>query len=307
MIVLSPISLTDASFLDGSVPAVDVAAGEVAWAPGPVAKGDLRVDGDAVYKAADAIANSTVRPGLDGTRWERMRPSNRWAPFDQYIGTGQVGRVGSVSYVIRAPFINGLSIQGIVGTQLNLTITKGVGGPDLVPPVSMRLRIPGKGWWNYWFGQRTQTTSFRLEKIPLSSQAVVTITVSGEPNARVSIGFLAFGKWVNFGTGKRNYGTKWGGKLSINNYSKRNEEENGEFTLRPWGNSIDLQLGVYIPAADAPFALQELINMKDKPVAIYATDVPGFSWFNTVGFLSMDLSPDNNQDVVGAASAKGVI
>ncbi|WP_395026603.1 hypothetical protein [Comamonas odontotermitis] len=307
MIVLSPISLTDASFLEGSIPAVDVTAGEVAWAPGAVAAGDLRVDGDAVYKAAAAIANSTIRPSLDGTRWERMRPSNRWAPFDQYIGTGQVGRVGSVSYVIRTPFINGLSIQGIVGTQLNLTITKGVGGLDLVQPVSMRLRIPGKGWWNYWFGQRTQTTSFRLEKIPLSSQAVVTITVSGEPNARVSIGFLAFGKWVNFGTGKRNYGTKWGGKLSINNYSKRNEEENGEFTLRPWGNSIDLQLGVYIPAADAPFALQELINMKDKPVAIYATDVPGFSWFNTVGFLSMDLSPDNNQDVVGAASAKGVI
>lgn len=310
MIVLSPITLTDASFLPSSVPAVDTAAGERAWAANEaVAMGEERNDGSNVYRAAVAIAADVgnKRPSVDTTRWQRMRTTNRWAPFDQYIGSGQVGRRESVPFTIRAPFVKGISIQGMVGTRLQITVTNGDGGPNLIPPVDTLLRLPEPGWWNYWFGERTQLRAYKIDGIPMNSSTVVKVVVSGAASAFVSIGFLSLGKWVNFGTGKRNYGTKWGGKLSVNNYSKRTEEENGEFSLRPWGSAIDLQLGVYIPTADASYVLQELINMKDKPVAVFATDIPGYNWFTTVGFLSVDLSPDNQQDVVGNAVVKGVI
>ncbi|GAB2472227.1 hypothetical protein GCM10027082_24680 [Comamonas humi] len=310
MYVLDPKTIGDASFLAGSIPAVDAAAGEVAWVSGAaVAKEDERVYGRSIYKCAAVPPNLATPPDQDPTSWQLVRPSNRWAPFDTYVQTAQVNRNGSLTYVLKIPFADGLDLQGLKGSRLQISVTDGVGGPDLIPPIDTRLNLPRIGWWNYFFGQRTPIKAYRLDGIPRRSGAVFTITVSADPAVPVGIGWMSIGTWTAYGMTSVNVrsGTQYGAQAEIVNYSFRKEFEDGTFRLVPRGSAVNLTMTVAIDAADSNRFFSLIERLKDTPVSVYASSLGRDRFMSTVGFISVgwqrNIGPVTNMNV----NVKGVV
>ena len=96
MNILLPKKIIAAMMQAGTtIPAVDTAAGEVAWVTGTnYALGDRRVDGDYTYECVQAVTTApqnTYAPSdtRSAAHWlkDEGAPTNRMAPFDKYLFT----------------------------------------------------------------------------------------------------------------------------------------------------------------------------------------------------------------------------
>ena len=310
MYLLVPKTIGDGSMLAGSVPAVDTAAGEVAWTAGAaVSVGDERVYGQSIYKCAAVPTNLNEPPDQNAEKWKEMRPSNRWAPFDTYIQTAHVGRKGSVTYVLKAPFVDGLALHGLIGKRLQITVTDGVGGVNIIPPIDQRLNLPRVGLWQYFFGERTTVKSYRLEKIPSRSTTVVTITVSADVAAEVGIGWMSIGNWTAFGmnsVGVRS-GTQYGASADIQNFTYRKDFDDGTFRQVPRGSAVNLTMQVMIDADDSNRFFQTIDRVRNTPVSVYASARGKDRFLSTVGFVSVSWSRPIDRATSMDVNVKGVV
>lgn len=310
MYVLVPKQIGDSSMLAGTIPAVDTAAGEVAWAAGAaVSVGNERVYGRRVYKCAVVPPNLAIPPDQDINSWQDLRPSNRWAPFDTYVQTTHVNRLGALTYVLKMPFITGLALHGLTGKRLQIRVTAGAGGADLIAPVDTGLNLPRIGWWNYFFGERTATKAYRIENIPSKSSTVITVTVSADPTQAVGIGWMSVGTWTAFGmtsVGVKS-GTQFGAQAEIQNYSFRRDFEDGTFREVPRGSAVNLSLPVVIDADDTNrlFSLTE--RLKDTPVSVFASSIGKYRYLATVGFISVGWQPNTARTTSITVNVKGVV
>ena len=310
MLVLSPITITDAMFMTGSVPEVDIDAGEKAWESGQaVVVGDERVYSKCVWKCAAVPADLTKPPDKDSASWQKMRPSNRWAPYDKYPSTAQVGRKSRVDIVIKPGFFNGLALDNLKGSRLEILITDGVGGPNLRPPVSVPLRVRPAGWKSYWFGRKLQITKYRLDKLPLNPNAVIHITVTGAADEEVGIGWLSIGDWINFGIAKLGIqsGTLYGAKAEIENFSGRKDYGDGTFDLEPRGAAVNLTMPVMVDAAEGNRLFDVIRRLMNKPVAVYASTRERDRLLSTVGLVSTDFTREITELTTLSVYVKGTL
>ncbi|WP_429949648.1 hypothetical protein ACQYWY_21925 [Comamonas sediminis] len=295
MLVLSPVTITDSMFLAGTVPEIDTTAGEVAWVSGgAVAEGNERVFNRGVWKAARVPPNPALTPLQDPGTWTLMRPSNRWASFDKYPRTAQVNRKGRVDYVIRPGFFNGLALENLKGSRLEISIKNGPGGPDLMPPQTIPLRVRPAGWKSYWFGRKLQITKFRLDKLPFNPAAVIYISVIADPAEEVGIGWISIGDWVNFGIPRLGLasGTVMGARAEIENFSGQKQYEDGTYDIEPRGAAVHLTLQVMVDAIEANRLFDVVRRLMNKPVAVYASTQERDRLFSTVGLVSTDFTRD---------------
>ena len=307
-IVLVPIPITEAMFLADSVPAVDTAAGEVAWVSGQtVAVGDERVYGRRVWKCAVVPANLAVSPDKDPRAWEDWRPSNRWAPFDDEVQTAGVGGTGSRKYVLAMRFVSGLAIHNPVGTRLKITVRDATTGEDLTPPVDRSLRTSRPTLWNYLYGSKTQVTSHRIDGITLRPKVIVTVEVTAGAGAAVGLGFLSIGSWVTLGMFTARSGVLYGARAESVNYTTRKEGEDGRYKQVLRGSATNLTLPVAINPIDANRIWGVLQQLKDTPVSVYASKQEQFRYLAAVGFLTSDLSPENLAVTKANLFLKGIV
>ena len=310
MYVLVPKQIGDSMMLPGTIPAVDTTAGEVAWVAGQaVAIGVERVYGQSIYRCAAVPANLSVTPDQDVMAWKEIRPSNRYAPFDTYIQTAQVGRKGSVTYVMKVPFVDGLALHGLIGKRLQITVTDGVGGANLMPPIDTRLNLPRVGWWQYFFGERTIIRSYRIEKIPSKSTTVITVTVSADAAQEVGIGWMSVGNWTAFGMNSVNArsGTQYGATAETVNYTYRKEFEDGTFRQVPRGSAVNLAMQVMIDAEDGNRFFQVIDRIRNTPVSVYASARGQDRFMSTVGFVSVGWTRAINRATSMDVNVKGVV
>ncbi|MFG5778043.1 hypothetical protein ACFIQF_13295 [Comamonas sp. J-3] len=310
MLVLSPITITDSMFMAGSIPDVDVDAGEKAWVSGQVvAEKDERVHNKYVWKCAHVPPDLTISPDKDDNNWQKMRPSNKWASFDKYPSTAQVGRKGRVDQVLKPGFFNGLALDNLKGLRLEILITDGVDGPNLRPPVSVPLRVRPAGWKSYWFGRKLQITKYRLDKLPLNPNAVIHITVTGAADEEVGIGWLSIGDWINFGIAKRGIqsGTLYGVKAEIENFAGRKDYGDGTFDLEPRGAAVNLTLPVMVDASEGNRLFDVVRRLMNKPVAVYASARDRDRLLSTVGLVSTDFTREITELTTLSVYVKGVL
>ena len=310
MYVLVPKQIGDSMMLPGTIPAVDTAAGEALWVAGQaVSVGNERNYGQTIYRCAVVPVNLNTPPDQDPVGWAPIRPTNRYAPFDTYVQTAQVNCLGSLSYVLKVPFINGLALHGLMGKRLRITVTDGVGGPNLIPPIDTGLNLPRIGWWNYFFGERTPTKAYRIENIPSKSSTVITVTVSADAAQQVGIGWMSIGNWTSFGMTSVGVssGTQYGASADLTNYSYRKEFEDGTFRLVTRGSAVNLTLPVVIDAEETNRLFALIERLKDTPVSVFASSLGKYRYLATVGQISIGWQPDTSRTTTLTVNVKGVV
>lgn len=307
-IVLVPIPITDTMLQPGTVPAVDIDAGEVAWASGQaVAVGAERVYKNRVWKCAVAPTNPAVTPDNDPIAWNDMRPSNRSAPFDVQVQTRAVGRKGSAKYIIATKFVSGLEVRNFAGQRLKITVKDATTNEDLTPPVDRALKTSRPSFWNYLFGSKTLISSHRIEGIQMRPRVLITIEVTGGATEDVGIGYISIGSWVTLGLMDGKPGTLYGARAEAVNFTTREEAPDGTYRQVPRGSATNLTLPIAINPNDANRFWSSIQQLKDTPVSVYASRLEKYRYLSTVGFVTTDAVPESGVITKLNLFVKGVV
>ncbi|CAN7521238.1 hypothetical protein LJR074_003668 [Acidovorax sp. LjRoot74] len=290
MNILLPKTITAAMFQAGTtIPAVDTAAGEVAWVSGTnYVAGNRRVDGDYIYECVKDVNTSpqnTYAPSdIRSSGWwlkDEGAPTNRMAPFDKYLFT-KARKATSLTYVIRPGFVTGLAIYGLEADRLAITVKDG--GTDLVPPIAIDLWQQAIGEWEYLFGELQRGTYFTLKDLPLRPNVEISITVSrNTPGVEAAVGFISFGVWKRLLAPKKSIsGAQYGMESETKDYSYVKDNDDGTYIEKLGRKSTNIGLTCVIDAEQAPAAQALLDQILGKAVAVEVSNLPRYSHLATV-------------------------
>lgn len=293
MNILLPTDITAAMIGAGTtLAAVDTAGGEVAWATGAsYALKDRRVDGDSVYECVQAITGApqnTYAPSDQRSRahWLRYGPTNRMAPFDEYIYTAAKAQ-GELRYVLTPGFFNGFALYGADADRIEVTLRDQAGGAVLVSQ-SQELWEQAFGEWEYLFGNLQRTNKYTAAAFPMRPAAQLDIALKRNvPSIYASLGYLAVGQWqALLAPLGRIGGTQYGVEVTPKSYSYFKRNDDGTYVRRQGRTAKQITASVMIDAAQAPFASALLERIQDTPVAIEAASLPRYGHISTVGFVT---------------------
>jgi hypothetical protein len=220
MQLLAPIAITDAGLVASSVSETDYAAWSNSLSYGKGARVILAATHRVYESAVDG--NAGADPAGTSGKWLDIGPTNRWAMFDQALGSATSAQ-GSIVVTITAATIGAIALLDVAGATVR------------VQTASYDRTIPvGAGAITF------------LDLPPATTRATVTITGAGT----VSVGTLLAGKVVGLGI------TEASPTAGITDYSRKVVDDFGEVTVVPraWAKKMDGKTLVTTSAIDAVFA-----------------------------------------------------
>lgn len=214
--MLQPVVITDAVLSSSSVPENDAQA----WAAGgsyPVGAKVVRA-----HRIFESLAPAnTSDPAAATGAWLDTGPTNRWAAFDQALGTSTTAN-GSIVVTLSAGAVDAVALLDVVGA----TVRVQAAGYDQTRPVA------------------NGTVPFL--DMPLGNGAV-TVTVTGP--GTVSIGSLLIGRISTLGI------TEASPTAAITDYSRKEVDDFGDVTVvqRAWAKRMDARALIRTDAIDKVF------------------------------------------------------
>ncbi len=304
-------AITDATLLYSSL-AEDPTP---AWASGSTYAVNAevhRVGTHRVYRDS-AGGVSTVPPESDPTRWKNMRPTNKWAAWDEYGNTVSASTSADLVFTFTARFCNTLHLRGLDGAGVTVSIKDAVGGtvayryPGPVGSTAVgRLIRPASGYWDYAFGRRRRRKVLSLFDLPIFPAAEITVTISAASGQRRAVGMILVGKLRNL------IGAGWGGTeqdatATPKTYTKRIPSglDDGTYTLAVRGSSKDLQMTLVMDREYADACVDQLEELMSRPVCLIATREPGFDGLSGVGFITRSPVRYRNREAYCDISQEG--
>lgn len=295
-VLLIPLEITADMIQAGtSIPEVDTDAGEQAWDPNTDYAGtETKINHSGSLYSAVA-ASKGVAPGTDTSKWRRTGPSNRMAALDSELNT-ITRRDGEITYVLRPGFFTGLTLQGIVGDQLDIKIydrPKDDPGAELVESWSGDLFEQALGLYELLFMPLARRTQFYLENLPLYPNAEVHVSLTSGPTSTVELALLSIGHWDTLFDSEAWGGVEYGAEAEVKSYSYMKRNDDGSVTRVRRGSGNNVICTVVIPSDEANRASELLHQVQGRPVAFIASGLPEYEYLNGFG------------DVSGSVNAEG--
>ena len=193
----------------------------------------------------------------------------------------------------------------VVAGALKKKITRETPGGTILKQSTQDLWEQALGFWELLFSPLGVRSTVELTGIPISPTAELTVTVSAGPAAPVELGTLMVGEWRSLtgGTG----GTEFGSEAEPRSYSYIKFYDDGTFEIKRRPGATDLTLSAVLDADQAEYTVGLLQQVLDVPVAISATDVPGYGYLSALGLISGRVKPVNSKEAQLAARVKGII
>jgi hypothetical protein len=283
MTVIRPVTITD-SMLASSTLAEDT---NPAYNAGTTyALGDLVhvAATHLVYKSLQA-ANTGNDPATATTWWQQVGPTNKWAMFDQAVGSVSTGASPlTVRLVVGA--VTAIALIGLVdATEATVDVYESPGG-SLVYTETISLDSYGiSDWLEYWTAPIEYNTEAVFYNLPTTGASEIKVIITGSGN--VGCGVLVAGASYSLG------GTQYGATIGITDYSRKEVDEFGVTSLvqRSYARRMDVRLQMEAVTLNKVYAL--LSTLRATPCVWAASDVAGYESMTIYGWardFSIDLA-----------------
>lgn len=214
--LLQPVVVTDAMLAASTVPENDYPQ----WASGTTYAAGARVIKAALHRVFESAAAGNIGNDPAGAtgKWIDAGPTNRWAMFDQALGTA-TSSPGSVTVTLSVSGVDAIALLDVVAT-------------------SVRAQAPGY--------DRTQLVAsgaaLFLDLPTTNGQITVTVTATGQ----ASVGTLLVGRIVGLGL------TEASPTAGIIDYSRKEVDDFGAVTIVPraWAKRMAVQALIRTDAVD---------------------------------------------------------
>ena len=208
--LLQPLDVSDAVLTSSSVPEIDYAA----WSAGVTYALGARVIKAATHRIYESAAagNADNDPTGASALWIDIGPTNRWAMFDQALGS-LTSASGVITVVLTPPqAINAVALLDVIAASVRVQAGAydRTQGPSAAPGMVTFLDIP-------------------------AGVGPVTVTITGA--GAVSVGTLLIGSLVGLGV------TEAAPTAAITDYSRKETDGFGETTLveRAWAKRMNVR------------------------------------------------------------------
>lgn len=213
--LLQPATIDDAALVSSTVAEADYPA----WDAGTgYAAGTRVIKGHRIYES-DVNVSVDQDPETTTGFWTDIGPTNRWAMFDQTLGTF-TDATGSIVVVLNVTDVNALALLDVTGATVRVQATH----YDRTQPVVADAPLT--------FLDLPATTGN------------ITVTITG--TGAVSVGTLLIGKLVPLGI------TAESPTAGITDYSRKDTDDFGEVTVvhRSWAKTMGVQAIIRTDALD---------------------------------------------------------
>jgi hypothetical protein len=249
-----PATIGDVELISSDVPEDDHDEWDVATSYGI---GDLVIS-SVTHRIYESIAGSNVgnNPATSPLQWLDLAPTNRWAMFDNAVGT-LTTQAEQVQVTLFPGPINSIAILDIDADEV---LVEMYDGASLLYSRTILL-TPGDtvlSWYDYFFDPITRQRTVFLDDLVVNSNATITITITG--TADVSVGTLVVGKLIDVGD------TQYGFSLGIIDYSKRVTNDFGVTSVTKRGYAKRLNARVKLPSAAVDEVSRRLSAVRATPV-----------------------------------------
>ena len=306
MKILFPTTIT-AAMIGAGTTIAEPAAGETMWSSGGTyVIGNERIYDHKTWACVLGHTGITTTPDADPTRWleNKRKPSNRWAPFDYYTDTPATA-TGSITYVLNPGFFNGVSMYGLFGSAITITV-KATPGGTVIYSYTSDLYDQAGGLYELLFTALRTRDKLVLSDIPIAPTAELTITVTNGTDP-VAIGMINVGDWRTV-IGEGDWGgVQYGASADPKTYSYIKFNEDGTSEIKRRGKATDMRGSVMMPAASADYANQLVQQVLDVPVSIVCTQAPGYDYLNIFGLISGSIKADTHSTASFDYTVKGFL
>ena len=217
MKVIRPVEITAATLYSSSVSEPDT--GESAWSSGTTyALGNevILTSTHRKYRSLQA-GNLNKNPATETTWWQDIGGTNKWAMFDEYVGTATTESSASTDLVVTVNpgVVDALFLYGLVGETATIEMRDGAGG-TVVYTRELDLLAPKiVDWYAYYFEPYRQVPYFVLTDLPPYADGHITLTIPGDGTYTPACGIMAPGRTFQVGN------TLYGVQAGIRDYSRK--------------------------------------------------------------------------------------
>ena len=259
MRIVRPTEVTDARLISSSVPENDY---PVYLANHPYQEGDrvIVLSNHTVYEALRA--STGVDPVDSPLDWLAIGPTNRWAMFDDRVGTSTTA-VGSINLTLDLGIVSGLALldlKGVLSVRVVMTAPEGTVYDKTINLVDPS---PVYDWWTYFFEEITIKKFLLLTDLPTYRVSQVSVTISGDPAQTVSVGSFVAGKLLTF-----NNSVNYGASVGIQDYSVKGRDEFGNSKIVERAFAKRARWNFDVPNNRITLLQRELSDLRAKP-AVY--------------------------------------
>lgn len=218
MKLIRPTSLTDGMLTSSTALEND----HPVWASGTAYAVGARVILTATHRRYEALVASTgVNPTSDPTKWLDLGPTNRWAMFDDRVGTATT-RSGSLQVVLSPGATDGVALIDTDAESATVSLT--VSGTQLYSK-TQSFNVGGTAidnWFSWFFEPVGRKSSLLFLDVPVYEAGIITVTITRDnPADLVSCGALLFGRQFTIGE------TEHGADIGIIDYSRKETDQFG--------------------------------------------------------------------------------
>jgi hypothetical protein len=253
--VVRPTNITEANLVSSTVAENDFPA----WANGTTYASGAKVIRTQTHRVYQSLVDGNAGhvPEASGTQWQDIGPTNRWAMFDQKIGTATKA-IGPIVIVLAPGSIDALAAIETDAETVQVQLTR----PDGSHPYdkTKSTNVGGAAITSYyqWFfdpiGRRTILPFLDISSYP---DATVTVTLTAaSPSTPVSIGSLIVGRLLELGETVNDV------DIDDQDYTVKTKDDFGNWTVveRPFSRRMVLPFA--LPAASVDYVDRELNNLR---------------------------------------------
>ena len=275
MKIIAPFDLTASMLTSSTVAETDYAE----WAAGTAYSVGQQVMRLTTHKNYEALtANTGKTPESNPADWLDLGATNRWAMFDQKVGTST-----SATTSMTDDFAVGQVVQAIGFMELSnvksitVTVTDSVDGVDYNQTKTLASTLFASNWWHYFFDPEQRRTSVFFSDFPSYRDASLSITFTGDTGVPIGCGVCMIGRYYEFADAVR-----IGASVGIQDYSRKEVDDFGNYEIVERAFAKRANWNVLVDRAKLDLLFNTLAGLRARP-ALYiggeledATAIYGF-------------------------------
>lgn len=212
----------------------------------------------------------------DGTWWLDIGPTNRWAMFDQGIGT--VTSVATpLTVVIDTGLVDSLALLDVAGNSVQVSMTDGAGGPTIYnetyPLGDTQIVLD---WFDYFFTEIVPQTTLIVTDLPLYGAARLTVSIVADTTAEC--GTLVIGNMADLGK------TLASPRVSIVDYSRKDADQFGVTSIVERAYAKKIEARFWMPMTQVDYVTRRLSGVRATPCVWIADDDEAIESLIAYGF-----------------------
>jgi hypothetical protein len=273
---IRPTPIATAMLISSTAPETDYAA----WASGTTyaqyAKCIL-TSTHRIYESTQAANTSNDPATDDGTWWIDIRPTNRWAMFDQSVGT--VTSIATPLTVVLAPgvVVNSLALLDISGTSVTVGMLDSAGGASVYNKTyTLADAAEVIDWYGYFFEPIQSQDTLLIYDLPPYPSGRITVTLNASTTA--SCGTLAVGNLIDIGK------TRYGAGIGIVDYSKKDVDIFGVTSVLERAYAKMIETSMLVNNGRLNYISKQLAAVRAIPCVWVGDNDAGYSALTAYGF-----------------------